>query len=70
MTTSSETGGSLRWMAPELLHENLGVSVHSDIWAYGMTFLVIKTLLGCGNLSDASSTGNLVWGTPILRYEE
>jgi serine/threonine protein kinase len=40
MTTSSELAGSLRWMSPELLHDDSGVSVSSDVWAYGMTVLV------------------------------
>ena len=40
MTTSSELVGSLRWMSPELLHDEGAISVNSDVWAYGMTVLV------------------------------
>lgn len=36
--TSSEVGGSLRWMSPELFHDNLH-STKSDVWAYAMTVL-------------------------------
>ncbi|KAF8517248.1 kinase-like domain-containing protein, partial [Hysterangium stoloniferum] len=39
LTTSSNVGGSLRWMAPELLH-NGKPSRQSDVWAFGMTMLV------------------------------
>ncbi|KAF8583030.1 kinase-like protein [Ramaria rubella] len=41
-TTSSEPAGSVRWMSPELLHDDR-VSKSSDIWAYGMTILEVVT---------------------------
>ncbi|KAF8588244.1 kinase-like protein [Ramaria rubella] len=42
MTTSSDVGGSLRWMSPELFH-NEKISEASDVWAYGMTVLEVIT---------------------------
>jgi len=42
MSTSSDAAGSLRWMSPELLHDDK-VSESSDVWAYGMTMLEITT---------------------------
>ncbi|KAF8517253.1 kinase-like domain-containing protein, partial [Hysterangium stoloniferum] len=42
LTTSSNVGGSLRWMAPELLH-NGKPNRQSDVWAFGMTILEILT---------------------------
>ncbi|KIJ52447.1 hypothetical protein M422DRAFT_156722 [Sphaerobolus stellatus SS14] len=41
LTTSSEAGGALRWMAPELFHEK--VTTASDVWAYGMTILEVTS---------------------------
>ena len=45
MTTSSDVGGSLRWMSPELFNGEKR-SVASDVWAYGMTMLVSDPSLG------------------------
>ncbi|KAF8517258.1 kinase-like domain-containing protein, partial [Hysterangium stoloniferum] len=39
LTTSSNVGGSLRWMAPELLLHNEKHSRESDVWAFGMMIL-------------------------------
>lgn len=39
MTATSELGGSLRWMSPELLHDDDVHSAKSDVWAYAMTVL-------------------------------
>ncbi|KAF8517257.1 kinase-like domain-containing protein [Hysterangium stoloniferum] len=38
LSTSSNVAGSLRWMAPELLH-NENASRQNDVWAFGMTIL-------------------------------
>ncbi|KAF8588246.1 kinase-like protein, partial [Ramaria rubella] len=42
MTTSSDVGGSIRWMSPELFRGEK-VSKSSDVWAYGMTVLEVVT---------------------------
>ena len=40
-TSTTVSGGSLRWKAPELLNEGPGdVSEKSDVWSLGMTLLV------------------------------
>ena len=37
-TSTTVSGGSLRWKAPELLNERPGdVSEKSDVWSLGMT---------------------------------
>ncbi|KAF8517273.1 kinase-like protein, partial [Hysterangium stoloniferum] len=42
LTTSSNVGGSLHWMAPELLR-NVTPNNKSDVWAFGMTILEMVT---------------------------
>ncbi|KIO08790.1 hypothetical protein M404DRAFT_326328 [Pisolithus tinctorius Marx 270] len=42
MTTEATRGGSLPWMAPELLNDFVA-SKESDMWAYGMTILELFT---------------------------
>ncbi|KAI6000345.1 kinase-like domain-containing protein [Pisolithus orientalis] len=44
MTVDAIRGGSCHWMAPELL-DDCPASIKSDVWAFGMTTLVI--LLVC-----------------------
>jgi len=39
MTPTSEQAGSLRWMSPELLRDDIIPSASSDVWAFGMTVL-------------------------------
>lgn len=39
MTVEPGGGGTIRWIAPEILDGN-EISVASDIWAFGMTALV------------------------------
>ncbi|KAF8589944.1 ras GEF [Ramaria rubella] len=43
MTTSSELAGSLRWMSPELLRDDVVPSTSSDVWAYAMTILEVMS---------------------------
>ncbi|KAI6132357.1 kinase-like domain-containing protein, partial [Pisolithus croceorrhizus] len=45
MTVNSPCGGSLYWMAPELVEagENMLATAESDIWAFGMTALELFT---------------------------
>ncbi|KAI6006305.1 kinase-like domain-containing protein [Pisolithus orientalis] len=47
MTVSREVGGSLRWMAPEMVDalssQDPGFTVEGDIWAFGMTTLELFT---------------------------
>lgn len=39
MSVSGPQGGTLNWMAPEML-ENGDASTEADVWAFGMTALV------------------------------
>jgi len=39
-TTTAQTQGTARWMAPELFR-NEKTTIESDIWAFGMTMLEI-----------------------------
>jgi hypothetical protein len=52
-------------MSPEPFHEESGVSVHNDIWAYGMTISVTQ-VSGVGKTREAVSglTALPVAGTP------
>ncbi|KAG6325705.1 hypothetical protein ID866_13384, partial [Astraeus odoratus] len=45
MTVELSCGGSLRWMAPELLHNYSKASAESDLWSFGMTILELFTRL-------------------------
>lgn len=38
--STTGSGGSLRWKAPELADENGKANEQSDIWAFGMTIVV------------------------------
>ncbi|KAI6127878.1 kinase-like domain-containing protein [Pisolithus croceorrhizus] len=53
MTVNSPCGGSLYWMAPELVEagENMHATAESDIWAYGMTALELFTAVLLGILT-------------------
>ncbi|KAF8515358.1 kinase-like protein, partial [Hysterangium stoloniferum] len=42
LTTSSDVGGSLRWMSPELFQDKK-IDEQSDVWAFGMTVIEILT---------------------------
>jgi serine/threonine protein kinase len=45
MTSASVAPGTVRWMAPELLTGTQPtVTLASDVWAFGMSALVIQTL--------------------------
>ncbi|KIJ47194.1 hypothetical protein M422DRAFT_89317, partial [Sphaerobolus stellatus SS14] len=66
LTTSSNTAGSLRWMAPELLRGDLTkVNKESDVWAFGMT--ILEVMSGEHPFSeikiDAAVFGQLINGT-------
>ena len=52
MTSSSPYGGSVNWMAPEILNppdeeDAPLMTVESDVWAFGMTILVRSNGLEC-----------------------
>lgn len=45
VTTANQAGGTVRWMAPELLNgQQDTVTKESDIYALAMTFLVMFLL--------------------------
>ncbi|KAG6329145.1 hypothetical protein ID866_9944 [Astraeus odoratus] len=55
LTINSPKGGSLPWMAPELLDDGK-ISAAGDVWAFGMTVLELFTrsppFHDCGNISS------------------
>ncbi|KAG8682364.1 hypothetical protein FRC08_015008 [Ceratobasidium sp. 394] len=42
-STQNPSGGSTRWMAPELITDSTGRSFEADVYALGMTFIEILT---------------------------
>ena len=41
LSTQKKGGGTLHWMAPEVIYSNLAeVSAASDVWSFAMTMLV------------------------------
>jgi serine/threonine protein kinase len=61
MATSTEIVGSFRWISPELL-QGEGLSISSDVWAYGMTALVINCRF------DSRKTSNISFKEILTGY--
>jgi len=58
ITRSLCHGGTFKWMAPELL-DNGVASVHSDMWAFGMTALVC-IIFPSSRLNNPIGIGDLI----------